>query len=348
MSYSNQTLRQPQKSNPGCSKIIIVTLVIATIYSTVRYFIDKNNYEKAHQAYLKGDCEIENKFSEKILDSWRLFDFGNYESLALDEHIECGQFLAAAEKQAAGDPSGAIEWYSQFVFYDEFEGSPLKKEAVDRIKSIFAESNIGALTNKKNMEICGKIDAYEQENLLPQKNTLKPKLLYGCGQTYEEEKDYSSAIKMYENFLSEYPSHSLAPLVKESLARVIVTDARASGAGTIPAPERSGSTSSGTTVVVIQNDSPEHLRIVFSGPDARIEELEACSTCKTYSSFFTPSYCPEKGPVGRYTLSPGQYAVVVQSISDVGVTPWTGDWTLLSGDEYQSCFFITVTSIPVP
>jgi len=49
------------------------------------------------------------------------------------------------------------------------------------------------------------------------------------------------------------------------------------------------------------------------------------------------------GPIGRYTLEPGQYDVVVESISDRGVTPGPSNWDLVSGDQYSSCFFIVTT-----
>lgn len=340
MSYSNQTSQQPQKSGCGCGGIITIVLVIATIYSAVRYFIDKSNYTKAHQAYIQANCEVAIKSFDNIINAWRLFDFGEYTVLAQKEHTECQAFQTAADKQTSGDPSGAILSYNDFIF--NYGSSPLVEEASSRIKSAFTQTNIDVLANEA---LCDQVEILEQANLIPQKSTLLPNLLYECGQTYEGIKYYSGAIQMYDKFLSEYPSHSLASSVEDSLARAIVADARASGAGIIPAPERSGSTSGGSTLVIIQNDSPERLRIVFSGPDSRIEELAACSSCQTYS-LIGPLYCPEQGPIGRYTLPPGQYDVVVQSISDNGVTPWTGDWDLISGDEYYSCFFITVTSLP--
>jgi len=94
-------------------------------------------------------------------------------------------------------------------------------------------------------------------------------------------------------------------------------------------------------VVLIRNKSPESLRIVFSGAENRIEELEACSTCTTFIS--SPSFCPGAGPVGRCTLKPGQYFVVVESTSDKSITPWSGDWVLDGGVEYTNCFFIIKT-----
>ncbi|MEW5987249.1 MAG: tetratricopeptide repeat protein [Chloroflexota bacterium] len=171
-----------------------------------------------------------------------------------------------------------------------------------------------------------------------------PNLYYNCGRQFAEDLLYASAITMYERFLQEYPDHARAEEVQAALAQALIENARQMGAGEIAPPSYSGWAAGGTTVVVIQNDSPESLRIVFSGPESRIETLEACETCTTY--FIAPMFCPEQGPTGRYTLAPGYYDVLVESISDSGTTPWTGEWELVDGDEYYSCFIIVTSFGP--
>jgi hypothetical protein len=150
---------------------------------------------------------------------------------------------------------------------------------------------------------------------------------------------------MYELFLGNYPEHPSAPDVEAALARLIVAQARSTGAGEIPAPAASGTTGNEFAEVIIQNDSPDRIRIVFSGPEARVEELEACDTCRNFT-VLEPTFCPEIGPIGRYTLTGGSYDVVVESISDKGITPWIGSWELRSGDEYYNCFYIVTTFGP--
>ena len=334
-SNSNQPESQSQKSGCGCSGIIIGVLVVAIMYSAIRYLIDKNNFTKGSEAYAQADCEIAINSFVKITNTWRLYDIGDYAYHAQQKLIECQAFQVPADEQIFGDLSSAILLYRDFML--DYASSPLSQEASNRIQSIFTQTDADALVSE---ELCDKIFFFERENLIPQKNSLLPNLLSECGQTYEEVDDYYDAIRMYSKFLSEFPNHSLASRVEDALARVIVLDARSSGAGTIPTPNRSGKTSDGSTVVIIQNDSPERLKIVFSGPDSRIEELASCSFCKTYS-LIEPSFCPEQGPIGKYILPPGRYDVVVQSVTDSGVTPWTGNWNLVDGDEYYSCFFIT-------
>ena len=410
MSYSNSPSQQPQKSRCGCVSFIFFFLILVTVYSTARYFIDKSNYSKAHQAYQQADCAVAISHFDKVINGWRLFDIGGYPALAQQEKAECVPFQAAVDKQQVGDFSMALVAYTDFV--TDYSGSVLAKASRNRSKSLFEQAKPSALAS---LESCERLDSLLEKELIPQRDvnlplfylacgqvydtannqqdsfamyesllteypshslagqaeesllanpvaceeadSLKknstianrtdfiPTLYYSCGQAYEDDGDWGNAVTMYENFLADYPSHSLASDAEAALARSIVAQAKAGGAGEIPAPESSGSTGSKLTEVIIQNDSPERLRIVFSGPESHVEELGACSSCTNYTGI-GPLYCPEKGPIGRYALQPGQYDVVVESINDSGTTPWTGKWDLVSGDEYYNCFFVVTTFSP--
>jgi tetratricopeptide (TPR) repeat protein len=195
-----------------------------------------------------------------------------------------------------------------------------------------------------NLSTCERYQALEKTNIAERADFF-PRLFYACGKAYTASQDYRQAIGMFEQFQSAYPGHSLASEVEAALAQAIVAEAKTSNVAEIPEPERTGFTSAGNTVVIIQNDSPEQLRIAFSGPESRIEELDACDSCKNYS-IVGPVFCPEEGPIGRYALAPGEYDVVVEAIGDRGVTPFKGEWALGSGDEYFSCFFIVTTFWP--
>lgn len=47
----------------------------------------------------------------------------------------------------------------------------------------------------------------------------------------------ADAIRLYEAFLRDYPDHRLTEAAKAALARALVADAKASGAGEIAAPD---------------------------------------------------------------------------------------------------------------
>jgi tetratricopeptide (TPR) repeat protein len=193
--------------------------------------------------------------------------------------------------------------------------------------------------------VCEKIDFVRASQPVANRLDFMPTLYRNCGQAYEVEGDWASAVSTYETFLTDFPSHALAKEIEAALARSLVEQARASGAGEIAAPEASGSTGSELATVIIQNDSPEKMRIVFSGADARVEELEACATCIKFAGQ-EPDSCPNLGPTGTYTVTPGAYDVLVESISDTHTTPWTGTWELAAGSEYSNCFYIVTGLLP--
>jgi tetratricopeptide (TPR) repeat protein len=195
-----------------------------------------------------------------------------------------------------------------------------------------------------NPIVCDNFNSIKENNAISSRPDFMPKLHYHCGQVYESEGSLADAMEMYETFLASFPGHPLSTEVSAALARLIVAQAGQNSAGEIPTPERSGNTGSDMVQVTIQNDSPERLRIVFSGPDAHIEELDACASCTNYLGT-GPLFCPELGPIGTYTLKPGEYDIVVESSSESTVTPWTGRWTLETGGSYDNCFFIVRTFI---
>jgi hypothetical protein len=321
------------RTSLGCFGLIMLLVIGIVAFFVVHHNNDINNYIKGHQAYQQFDCVEAVNYYEKALTTLTFFDYGDTRSLAGPEKLECIAFLDGVDKQQAKDFSGALFAYNSF--FDSYPASPFAEVAHKNVESIYSENEPAAFVNE---EVCRQIDQFLINDLIPQRDTNLPLVYFACGQLYEKAEIYFFAADYYELFLKGYSNHPLASEVESALLRSIVANAKMGGAGNLPTPERSGTTNDGSTVVIIRNESPERLRIGFSGAENRIEELEACSTCSTY--YASPLFCPDTGPVGRYTIQPGQYFVVVDSISDSGITPWSGDWILESGGEYTNCFFI--------
>jgi hypothetical protein len=321
------------RTSLGCCGLIVLLVIAIAASVVIHHNIDNNNYIKGHQAYQQFDCTEAINYYDKALTTWTFFDYGDTRSLAGPEKLECVAFLEGVDKQQAKDFSGALFAFNSFI--TNYAASPLIEVARNKVESIYSENEPANFVNE---ELCKQIDQLLINDLVPQPDTNLPQVYFACGQLYEKTEIYTFAIDYYEQFLSGYPNHPLASEVESALLRSIVARTKMNGAGNLPTPERSGTTGDGSTVVIIRNESPESLRIVFSGSENRIEELEACSTCTTY--YTSPMACPEIGPVGRYIIQPGQYFVVVESTSDSGTTPWSGDWTLESDGEYTNCFFI--------
>ena len=316
----------------GCFGLIVLLILGFVAFRFLHHNYDIDLFNKGHQAYLQLDCTKALGYYDK-LDAWILLTYGDYSSVANQEEMECIWLQGAASQQAAKDFTGAIRTYNDFV--TDHAASPLVELVRTKVASIFTDSKPADFFNE---DLCKQIDQLLTNNLVPQPDTNLPQVYFTCGQLYEKAGTYPFGIDYYEKFLSAYPNHPLAADVNAALMRAIIARAKLGGGGKLPTPEKSGTTGDGSTLVIVRNESPESLRIVFSGTENRIEELEACSTCTTFIS--SPPFCPGIGLVGRYTLKPGQYFVVVESTSDKSIAPWSGDWALEAGSEYTNCFFI--------
>lgn len=313
---------------------------MAIVYSAAQFFRDQSNYNKGHAAYRQVNCSVASAHFERVSNGRRIFDFGEFASRAQQEQAECFAFQSVLEQEKKGNVGQAIVAYNGFMSQHN-SGSELVNAARDRVKSLFEKNKPEKIATK---EFCNKLTQF-QPDLIPQGDTNLPLLQFACGETYSSLKDYPKATLMYETFVDEYPDHSLLPQVKMAWAKTLVAQARTEGAGNLPAPQRSGNTGGSSSVVTIRNDSPEPMRIVFSGPEGRIEELEACSTCQKYVGQ-GPKACPNQGPVADYTLKPGEYDVVVKSRGDKLVRPFKGTWSMNQGWTYTNCFYIVTNPTP--
>lgn len=372
------------------------------IFAYVGYldWMDKENYQKGHQAYVQADCQTAVSYLSKVSA-----ESNKYAQLAHQEISECGLLQDALDLENTGNADSALSAFVDFIVTRN--ASPLTQTAREHIAGLFQSRKYENLASDQT---CTMIQTMLGGNLIPDPDTHLPSFYLACGLMYDgkEQYDYSfaffqwvltsypsspaatraetailinpvscteidtlrqsvianrvdfmprlyntcglvyellgdfvSAINMYETFIAEYPDHALAAEVETALARTIVNQAQNMSAGEIVQPEPSGTTTSGSVKIVLQNDSPDKLRITFSGSASRVEEIEPCQNCIVYNPGFEPAYCPELGPLVEYTLPPGEYTVVVESISDTTVIPWLGTWTLSDGMQYYRCFLLT-------
>ncbi|MEL6468522.1 MAG: hypothetical protein AAFQ74_02240 [Cyanobacteria bacterium J06623_4] len=212
-------------------------------------------------------------------------------------------------------------------------GKRLKENAL----KAFYKSDVAQLATEP---LCDRLPTILSQDWLLDAETTAPQMAYACGNTFLTAGNFAAAILPYQLFLENYPDHVLTALVEASYAQAAIGEAKASGAGVLPPPNPTGYTYGENTVVAIANGSPESMRIIFSGPEPRFEELPPCETCKVHSAPPVESSCSESSPAGVYQLLPGDYQVLVRSVSDRKVTPFTGEWTLASGVGYAECFHI--------
>ncbi|OLP17810.1 hypothetical protein BST81_12120 [Leptolyngbya sp. 'hensonii'] len=298
---------------------------------------EEQQYDKALKAYQAGDCETALKEFNQLLKGKSAGNKSDRVTSARAKKAECDALGLGEVQQKAGKPDQAIVRYTNFAA--SYPSSPLRGKVQQSMTELFQKGDLKKLAQPG---VCNKLKVLIDQKLVPDPQKNGPPFYQACGQQLEAKKQYTDAVKIYEMFLAQYPKHALEPQIKAALARSLVAEARAAGAGNIPAPGVSGYSGSGATTVVIQNETPNKLRIVFSGPQPRFEELAPCPNCVKFKGR-GPSGCPNKGPVGTYTLKPGNYDVVVKTEGG-NALPFTGKWALGDGSEYNSCFFIVQRS----
>jgi hypothetical protein len=294
----------------------------------------EQNYQAGHAAYLTADCTTAIGPLRSAAEGDPGSPSNDTAGKAEAELEECEAILAAADLVTQGRPGEAVLAYSGFI--TTYPRSPLKDTALAGGQGVLA----GGPERAATVGLCDELEILEAMQFITAPDETLPPLLYACGQAYEAEGAYADALLTYERFRTDYAGHDLARDVDEAFARATLAETDESGAGSLPAPEETGAgTGTGLATVFIQNDSPDELNMVFSGPDVQIEMLDACAECVEFIGE-EPDECPGLGPIGEYIVEPGTYEVVVKSSSGGFVIPFRGTWTLEAGQEYASCFYI--------
>jgi hypothetical protein len=326
----------PQRRG-GRRRWLVVAAVAVVVIAGLGVFLNwqrEQNYQTGHQAYLKADCAgavgpLRSAAGESSSDK------GDVALKARAELQECDALLAADRLATDSKPGEAVLGYSNFV--TKYERSALKDAALASGQKLIAD----APGKVASVAVCDVLETLEAQRFFAPVGDTLPPFLYACGQAYGAKSAFADALAMYGRFRAEYPEHSLAGEVEKAFADATLAETAASGAGSLPPPRAVGKSgeAGGQATVVIQNDSPERLSMVFSGPDVRVEEMAACADCVKFTGA-GPRACPRKGPVAEYVLAPGTYEVVVKSSSGSDVTPFRGTWTLKKGEGYTSCFYL--------
>jgi tetratricopeptide (TPR) repeat protein len=324
----------------GCLGLIALGCILISGLAFYENWQQEQNYNAGHTAYAAGNCADAVEPLRKAASGDPGTAGNDVAAKAEAELQECEALLAAGALAAENNVGDAVLSYSDFV--TKYPESPLKDAALTASQELAASS---APADLATIPVCQSLDALVEQQILTQPAERMPDLLLACGAAYEADNQFGEAVVVYERFLTDYPDHPDIDQVEANFARATIADAQASGAGELPPPQAIGASSEGgeQAVVVIQNDSPEPLSMVFSGPDVRVERLEACAECEKFSSP-GPEACPEQGPVGRYLVTPGSYDVVVKTSSGRDVTPFRGTWELEAGQEYSSCFYVVTGS----
>jgi tetratricopeptide (TPR) repeat protein len=323
------------KKNPIKASTLILILGATglswlALVGMLRYW----TFHSAEAAYQDSRCEAAISNYNKVIDSIQSSDEDSYAIRSEAHKSECQKLMAATKLQASGNIKEVFTAYGAFI--DRYPKSPLLKTVRQQFLSLFAKNKVAALAQTP---LCDRVDIFKQQELFPNTKLTLPLLYQDCGQMYSHSKQYSKAVKMYEQFLASYPDDGESKAVKGSLANALIAEAMQKGAIKINQPGLSGMTLDGSTVINVRNDMPVDMRLIFSGPETQYQEIEPCVDCQKYVGK-PPDKCPAKGVVGSFVLQPGTYNVLVKSASDGTVRPFVGKWILELGSEYEDCFML--------
>jgi tetratricopeptide (TPR) repeat protein len=328
----------PPKFPPGMLLGIGIGLAAVGLFSTVQYVLEQQHYEQAMQAYKNADCNTAINQFDRVIDSARLLNIDSYVPRAKQKKAECEYFQRAVDRQQQGEFEAALSNYATLAKI--YSDSALIEPARQRVAEMFQTAKLSALTTPN---LCKQFDPVSKQdlvpNLIPKSDTI-PQFYLACGKGYETTQQYQQAMALYRQFLDQHPT-TQTQAMERGLARATVANWRKQGVQTTEPPAFVGMTADGSTVIDIQNSSPRRMQITFSGPTPKFEELEPCQDCRIYANR-GPEACPEKGPIGRYKLEPGQYQVAVEFMEQPNemIESAVGDWKLSEGSEYRKCHVI--------
>jgi hypothetical protein len=313
--------------------VLAVVVALAGI-GLFRSWQQEQDYQAGHAAYLAADCATAVGPLGSVAKGSSGSSGNDVELKARAELQECEAFLDADDLTTQGKQGDAVLAYRDIV--TKYPRSPLKDAALANGQKLIATAPDKVAT----VSLCDALEAFEAQGFVVGQPDPLPPLLFACGGAYEAADAHADAVAVYARFRAAYPDHDLAADVDVALARA--TLAETENAPDLPPPgEGPGTGTEGVATIVIQNDSPDPLSMVFSGPDIRVEDLEACADCVKVPGAIYECRDPDQSPTAEYKVAPGVYEVVVKSGSGSNVSPFRGTWTLEDGEVYASCFYIS-------
>ncbi|WP_329214440.1 hypothetical protein OG352_04180 [Streptomyces sp. NBC_01485] len=166
---------------------------------------------------------------------------------------------------------------------------------------------------------------------------------YTCGVDQYRDGDFDSAQTTMTDYASAHKTAKNAALAKKiSIAAEIAQTVPAAGK-TLPTARKGGSIS-----VTVQNDSPDEITVLYTGPVTGSFVLKGCGSCKAYSmvSTITPGFepCSDSGrnyPQRTISLPVGTTYFLHKPMNDSLDTPASDTAKLESGYIYTECAYTT-------
>ncbi|MFE4591047.1 hypothetical protein [Streptomyces laurentii] len=170
---------------------------------------------------------------------------------------------------------------------------------------------------------------------------------FGCGISQFKDKKFEEAVTTMDAFVKNNPSSSKADQARNvSIAAEIAQETDAAGKK-VP----SGATAGGSgQQMVISNDGPGEVQVLFTGPVTGRITIPACGSCKAYPGILIPksglkpcSGSSSKYPKRTLYLPPGTYQFLQKrnsTTTSAEVKKASSD-KIESGYSYTNCLYVT-------
>ncbi|MER8047421.1 hypothetical protein [Streptomyces sp. NPDC094032] len=171
---------------------------------------------------------------------------------------------------------------------------------------------------------------------------------FGCGLDRFKKKEFTEAATAMTDYAKTYPdSPQTAQARNIAIAAEIAEETPAAG-NRVP----SGATVDGSgQVLVISNDGPGEVELLYTGPVTGRLTIPSCASCKTYPTLLLPvggKIKPCSGPSSKYpkrtlTLPPGNYQML-QKREGTGRSAGMkkpSNAKIESGYSYTNCLYVT-------
>ncbi|MEU8763170.1 hypothetical protein [Streptomyces sp. NPDC048659] len=171
---------------------------------------------------------------------------------------------------------------------------------------------------------------------------------FGCGLDRFKKKEFSEAATAMTDYAKTYPdSPQTAQARSIAIAAEIAEETPAAG-NKVP----TGATVDGSgQVMVISNDGPGEVELLYTGPVTGRLTIPSCGSCKSYPTLLLPvgeKVKPCSGPSSKYPkrtlmLPPGNYQML-QKRAGTGTSAGMkkpSDAKIESGYSYTNCLYVT-------
>ncbi|MGW2912757.1 hypothetical protein ACWC9X_20190 [Streptomyces asoensis] len=165
---------------------------------------------------------------------------------------------------------------------------------------------------------------------------------YTCGVDQYRDGDFDAAQKTMTDYASAHKTAKNAALAKKIAIAAEVAQTVPAAGKKLPTTRTGGSIS-----VTVQNDSPDEVTVLYTGPVTGSFTLKACGSCKAYSlgSTLNPSFkpCPsgKNYPERTISLPVGTTYFLHKPKGDSLATPASDTAKLQSGYIYTECAYTT-------